>query len=103
MGNTCCGGNDPQTELNDKNAPVNVPEYGSQTSKPDREELAAVKIQANYRGMQARRMVLEEHQWQTRLGRMPSSTIPQTDEQIEAARAKVREIQRTLKPFEYSV
>ena len=48
-------------------------------------------------------MVREEHQWQTRLGRMPSSTIPQTDEQIEAARAKVREIQRTLKPFQYSV
>ena len=45
MGNTCCASNVPEQELNDNQAPTNVPEHdGAQSKKPDREELAAIKI-----------------------------------------------------------
>ena len=100
MGQTCCGANGDEKELNAGKLRV---ARGDPTNQDPvyQESKAAETMQRYFKGMMTRRLIREQHGFVAKTHMMAHPTYTQSDAQVMEARRLVMQIRNQLEPFEY--
>src|SRR6056300_1660644 len=101
---SCCGTQEgPTHELNNTKTYDNSSKFNNALSEDQKQNQAAVAIQAHFKGLVARRAIKAQYGFEATNARAPGApTYTQSDAQAQEARKLVMQIRSELPPFEYN-